>query len=230
MRYDCAMCRFSDAELNCVSTKMRRMSACRQLLIGISISRYLPPIGTAGFERCCVNGNRREPWPPPRMSASTSLFTAMVAANGTPRPACNGRVNGICYNFPGFGSVSGASGGASVAFFRLIPREEKFYSDFLALADELMRGSRMLEEMLAADRPVWDKADEIKEVEHKCDFLTHEIIQRLHRTFVTPLDREDIHELARSLDDVMDAIDATAALVRLYQISLVRTEARELTR
>jgi uncharacterized protein Yka (UPF0111/DUF47 family) len=47
---------------------------------------------------------------------------------------------------------------------------------------------------------------------------------------VTPLDREDIHELARSLDDVMDAIDATAALVRLYHISLVRTEARELTR
>ena len=56
--------------------------------------------------------------------------------------------------------------------------------------------------------PIWDKADEIKEVEHKCDFLTHEIIQRLNRTFVTPLDREDIHALARSLDDVMDAIDA----------------------
>ena len=72
--------------------------------------------------------------------------------------------------------------------------------------------------MLAPDRPIWDKADEIKEVEHKCDFLTHEIIQRLHRTFVTPLDREDIHALARSLDDVMDAIDASAAIVRLYQI------------
>ena len=62
--------------------------------------------------------------------------------------------------------------------------------------------------MLAPDRPIWDKADEIKEVEHKCDFLTHEIIQRLNRTFVTPLDREDIHALARTLDDVMDAIDA----------------------
>ena len=65
----------------------------------------------------------------------------------------------------------------------------------------------MLEEMLAPEKPIWDKADQIKEVEHKCDFLTHEIIQRLHRTFVTPLDREDIHDLARSLDDVMDAID-----------------------
>jgi hypothetical protein len=99
--------------------------------------------------------------------------------------------------------------------FRPIPREEKFYSDFQALADELYRGAELLEQMLAPTHPVWDKADEIKEVEHKCDFLTHEIIQRLNRTFVTPLDREDIHALARSLDDVMDAIDASAALVRL---------------
>jgi predicted phosphate transport protein (TIGR00153 family) len=112
--------------------------------------------------------------------------------------------------------------------FRLIPREEKFYSDFQALADELKRGARLLEEMVAPDRPVWDKADEIKEVEHKCDFLTHEIIQRLNRTFVTPLDREDIHALARSLDDVMDAIDASATLLRLYRLDRVRYGAREL--
>lgn len=112
--------------------------------------------------------------------------------------------------------------------FRLIPREERFYNDFQALADELKRGARLLEEMLAPDHPKWDTADEIKEVEHKCDFLTHEIIQRLNRTFVTPLDREDIHALARSLDDVMDAIDASATLVRLYRLDTVRFGAREL--
>jgi len=112
--------------------------------------------------------------------------------------------------------------------FRLLPREEKFYTDFQALAEELKRGAVKLEEMLAPERPVWDKADEIKEVEHKCDFLTHEIIQRLNRTFVTPLDREDIHALARSLDDVMDAIDASASLVRLYRLESVRFGAREL--
>ena len=110
--------------------------------------------------------------------------------------------------------------------FRLIPREERFYDDFVALAEQIRVGAIMLEEMLAPDRPIWDKADEIKEVEHKCDFLTHEVIQRLHRTFVTPLDREDIFELARSLDDVMDAIDASAAIVRLYQIDKVRPDAR----
>ena len=114
--------------------------------------------------------------------------------------------------------------------FKLLPKEERFYDDFVALAEEIRRGASILEEMLAPEQPLWDKADEIKEVEHKCDFLTHEIIQRLHRTFVTPLDREDIHSLARSLDDVMDAIDDSAAIVRLYQIAVVRGEARELTR
>ena len=112
--------------------------------------------------------------------------------------------------------------------FRLIPREEKFFTDFQALADELKVGSALLEQMLEPPHPLWNKADEIKEVEHKCDFLTHGIIQRLNRTFVTPLDREDIHALARSLDDVMDAIDAAATLVRLYRLETVRFGVREL--
>jgi len=114
--------------------------------------------------------------------------------------------------------------------FRLIPREERFFDDFVALAEQIRRGAGLLLEMLAPDQPLWDKADEIKEVEHKCDFLTHQVIQRLHRTFVTPLDREDIHSLARSLDDVMDAIDASAAIIRLYHITTVRPDARELGR
>src|SRR6266540_5777567 len=114
--------------------------------------------------------------------------------------------------------------------FRLIPREERFYDDFTAMALQIRHGAELLDEMMAPERPIWDKADEIKEVEHKCDFLTHEIIQRLNRTFVTPLDREDIHALARSLDDVMDSIDASAALVRLYRLDTVRFGARELAR
>jgi hypothetical protein len=115
-----------------------------------------------------------------------------------------------------------------VSRFRLIPREEKFYSDFLAMADQIRSGARMLEEMFAVDPPTFDKAHEIKEVEHKCDFLTHEIIQRLNKTFITPIDREDIHAMARTLDDVIDAIDDAAALVPLYRITTMRSGAREL--
>jgi hypothetical protein len=82
--------------------------------------------------------------------------------------------------------------------------------------------------MLAPDHPVWDKAREIKDIERRCDLITHQIIERLNRTFVTPIDREDIHGLAHSLDDVMDAIDACATVVHLYRIERVRPGTREL--
>ena len=114
--------------------------------------------------------------------------------------------------------------------FRLIPKEERFFDDFVAMAEQIRVGAGLLQEMVAPDQPIWDKADEIKEVEHKCDFLTHSVIQRLHKTFVTPLDREDIHALARSLDDVIDAIDDSAAVLRLYKIERVRQDARDQVR
>ncbi len=117
-----------------------------------------------------------------------------------------------------------------MARFRLIPREEKFYADFMAMADQIRTGSRLLEEIFGSDPPAADKAEDVREVEHKCDFLTREIIQRLNKTFVTPIDREDIHSLARALDDVMDAIDDAAALIPLYRIERIRPGARELTR
>jgi hypothetical protein len=117
-----------------------------------------------------------------------------------------------------------------MAMFRLIPREEKFYADFIAMADQVKKAAGLLIEMFESDQPIAAKAQEIKEIEHKCDFLTHEIIQRLNKTFVTPIDREDIHSLATTIDDVIDAIDMAAGLVPLYRIDKVRFGARELTK
>ena len=115
-----------------------------------------------------------------------------------------------------------------MARFRLIPREERFFDDFIALAEQIRTGAGTLKQMLAGTAPDMGKAEAIKEIEHACDRTTRAIIDRLNRTFVTPLDREDIHALASHLDDVMDAIDATAAVIRLYKISLVRPGARRL--
>ena len=112
--------------------------------------------------------------------------------------------------------------------FRLIPREEKFFDDFITLADRIVSGATLLERMLASDPPAWDTALQIKQIENECDAITHQIIKRLNSTFVTPIDREDIHSLAKSLDDVMDAIDAAAAVTRRYHMSQLRFGAREL--
>jgi predicted phosphate transport protein (TIGR00153 family) len=115
-----------------------------------------------------------------------------------------------------------------MARFKLIPREERFFDDFIALAEEIRTGARTLKQMLAGAAPDMAKTDTIKEIEHACDRTTRAIIDRLNRTFVTPLDREDIHALASHLDDVIDAIDATAAVIRLYKIQTVRHGARRL--
>jgi predicted phosphate transport protein (TIGR00153 family) len=115
-----------------------------------------------------------------------------------------------------------------MARFSLIPREERFFDDFVALAEEIRVGARTLKQMLSGPVPDMEKAEAIKEIEHACDRTTRAIIDRLNRTFVTPLDREDIHALASHLDDVMDAIDATAAVIRLYKIPVVRPGARRL--
>lgn len=112
--------------------------------------------------------------------------------------------------------------------FSLIPKEGKFFDDFTALADRIVTGATLLERMLASDPPDWDIALQIKQVENECDGLTHGIIQRLNKTFVTPIDREDIHALATSLDDVMDAIDAASGVLRRYRMASLRYGAREL--
>jgi len=114
--------------------------------------------------------------------------------------------------------------------FSFFPRDEQFFDLFNAMADEIKAAAVMLEEMFATEPPDISKVDLIKDAEHRCDALTHDAIQRLHRTFVTPFDREDLYALASSLDNVMDSIDHAAALVRLYKIQTIRPGARELAR
>src|SRR5215204_3673854 len=75
------MCRLRDAELYCVSTNVRRTSELMQFESAISTSRYLPPSGTAGFDRCCVSGKRRLPAPPPRITAKSLGLAGIVLSD-----------------------------------------------------------------------------------------------------------------------------------------------------
>jgi len=112
--------------------------------------------------------------------------------------------------------------------FRLFPRDEQFFVLFGQMADEIRMAAVLLEGLFATDPPDESKVGLIRDAEHRCDALTHDAIQRLHRTFVTPFDREDLYALASSLDTVMDAIDHAACLVQLYRITTVRPGAREM--
>jgi uncharacterized protein len=112
--------------------------------------------------------------------------------------------------------------------FSLVPRDNNFFKEFISLGAQVSSGQRVLKQMISSNPPDVGKVEEIKEIEHDCDRCTRGIIDRLNRTFVTPLDREDIHALAVSLDDVMDAIDAAAAVIKLYKITSVRSGAKRL--
>jgi uncharacterized protein len=114
--------------------------------------------------------------------------------------------------------------------WRLIPRDEAFFESFVKTATEIRFAATLFQEMVGPDEPLWDRASRINDVEHRCDALTRDVLLRLHRTFVTPIDREDIHALALALDDVADAIDDCAKLMQLYRLDSVRPGVRELAR
>ncbi len=109
---------------------------------------------------------------------------------------------------------------------RLLPRDERFFDLFIAVAERGVEAAGMLEELLKA--PIERRnylVESIKRVEHECDTLTHEVITRLDRSFITPLDREDIHALASRLDDVVDLIDGLARRSQIFHIGEAPTGA-----
>jgi uncharacterized protein len=102
--------------------------------------------------------------------------------------------------------------------FRLIPREESFFDLFVQQGEVLVQGARHLQDLVTNFDSVEVKARRLHDIEHELDEVTHEVMRRLNTTFVTPLDREDIHELGSSMDEVMDHMDAAADLLVLHKI------------
>ena len=107
---------------------------------------------------------------------------------------------------------------------RLSPRDTAFYDLFAASAQNVRDGVRLLAEALADDADRVAVATALKEIEHKGDEHTHEIIRRVNSMFVTPFDREDIYRLASGLDDILDDVEAVADLLVLYRIGYLPTD------
>ncbi len=115
---------------------------------------------------------------------------------------------------------------------KLMPREPRFFDLFDRHAAQVVAASAVLSELLRGFAREEDKRNEriarILELEHHADRVTHETVALLHRTFVTPLDREDIHRLISSMDDVLDLIQDTAESFQLYDVRNLTPEACEL--
>lgn len=113
--------------------------------------------------------------------------------------------------------------------FSWFPREEDFFVLFQRQAVLVRQGCEQLHEMMEHFDDLETRTAALKEVEHQGDLVTHEIFERLNRTFITPLEREDIHALASGLDDVLDSAEAIGSRLLLFKVTGSTEEARKLS-
>ncbi len=109
---------------------------------------------------------------------------------------------------------------------RLIPKEEKFFDMFRAQAANVVEGAQLLKEFLENYTDVDQKRMKIEKCESAGDEIAHRILEKLNTTFITPMDREDIHALTAALDDILDLINATSQRLHLYGVKHVTDDAR----
>jgi len=119
-------------------------------------------------------------------------------------------------------------GGSFLFKFPFIPREEKFFGLFEQSARNVVQTAQELKRLVDTWEDVEERVAAIAELEHQGDTIIHQIMAQMHRTFVTPFDREDIALLANSLDDITDFIHAASAAMLLYKVDHPGQRAREL--
>src|SRR4030042_2754996 len=112
--------------------------------------------------------------------------------------------------------------------FRMFPKEQKFFELFRQDAANLREGALALQELIDHYEDVEAKYGRIKRIEHQGDNITHEIFTKLRETFITPLEREDIHDLASGLDDVLDCIEGVASRMCYFKLSRPTPEVKKL--
>jgi len=101
---------------------------------------------------------------------------------------------------------------------RLFPKQENFFDYFEELANKIEEGGRLFLEMTENHDYSESKVAKLKEIEHEADIITHRTYEKMHTTFLTPIDREDIYALVNKMDSIMDVIEATAIRIHLYKV------------
>jgi predicted phosphate transport protein (TIGR00153 family) len=112
--------------------------------------------------------------------------------------------------------------------FSFLPAEVKFYDYFERASSNLLEGARLLQTLLDDYQNVEEMVGQITEIEHRGDFIVHEVTDLLPRTLITPIDADDIQRLVSSVDDALDAVYAVAQRLLIYQINDIRKPAKRL--
>ncbi len=113
-------------------------------------------------------------------------------------------------------------------FDKLLPKKREFFDAFELHSAKTLQAAQVLLEMFKTPKDLDLRTRDIEELEHAGDTITHDTMALLHKTFITPLDRDQIHELMSRLDDILDLIEGAAELVLLYEIKEITPEARAL--
>lgn len=114
--------------------------------------------------------------------------------------------------------------------FRITAKEEVFFDLFVDTATDTCKAAKLLEDLMNNYVDVKDKIDAIEDVEHKCDGHVHKILEQLNRSFITPIDREDIYLIAKEIDNITDAIESTAHRFIMCNVKSIRDDAKLLAK
>lgn len=115
--------------------------------------------------------------------------------------------------------------------FSLLPKEDEYFTFFTQMGEKIEEGAGLLVEMCESDVSQHsDYTKRIKDVEHECDAITHQMTNKLNKSFITPFDREDIYHLAVALDDICDYIDAGARAIVMYGVGVPNKHTKDLAK
>jgi len=115
-------------------------------------------------------------------------------------------------------------------FQKLMPKEVAFFDYFERMAEKILEGCTAVQELLEDGNDVAEKARRIKVIEHEGDLITHQCIEMLHTTFITPFDRDSIHRLITKMDDILDLAEAVSDRFSVYEMASPTDEAKQLAR
>jgi predicted phosphate transport protein (TIGR00153 family) len=113
---------------------------------------------------------------------------------------------------------------------RLLPHDASFFAHFEHQGKKTVEGCRAFLDMVEHPTDLNSRAERVKQIEHECDEITHAVVEGLHKTFITPIDRGDIYALITKMDDIMDFVEAAADRVALYEIPVMTKEVGDLAR